>query len=271
MPAFTVEGYDLHYQDVGQGDVIVLGHEYFYDHSMWSEQVRELSRSYRCIVPDFWGHGLSSPMPDKMMNLQDYAKHVLALLDSLNIDRFSLVGLSLGGIWSVELTLLAPQRVKNLALLSTFVGLEPEVNCLRYNAMFDRTEQDKQFSPETLAQLKSLFFAADAVVAPKAYVAAFEDRLMGASESQIKQWLNVGKMMFRRPDRFDEIETFALPVLILAGADDRARPPLESYLMNDAISGSELHILTRTGHMSCLESSAEVTSYLQVFYARWLR
>ena len=268
MPTFNINGYDLHYQDVGQGDVIVLGHEYFYDHSMWSEQVRDLSRSYRCIVPDFWGHGLSNPMPDSVINLQDYAKHVLALLDSLAIDGFSLVGLSLGGMWSVELALLAPQRVKSLALLNTFVGLEPEVNCVNYNAMFDRTSRDKQFSQDTIAQLKTLFFASHALAMPKDYVLDFEQRLITASEQQIKQWLDVGKMMLRRPDRFDEIESFALRVLILAGAEDRARPPLESYLMSDSISGSELHILAGTGHISCVESSTEVTSYLMDFYAR---
>jgi len=270
MPTFSVASHEMHYQDVGQGEVIVFGHGYLLDSKMWQAQINQLSQHYRCIVPDFWGHGVSTSIPDCLRNLTDYAKHVLALLDSLDIDQFSLAGLSLGGMWSAEITILAPQRVKSLALLNTFVGLEPEVNCIKYNAMFDRAIEEKQFSQDAVAQLLPLFFATHALEQSKEYVVDFEHQLLNASAEQVTMWVKVGKMMFTRPERFDDIEKFALPVLILSGAEDRARPPLESYLMNDSITGSELNVIPNTGHISAVESSQKVTDYLREFYLRHL-
>jgi pimeloyl-ACP methyl ester carboxylesterase len=271
MPIFSVGNHEMHYQDIGQGEVIVFGHGYLWDSKMWQAQINELSQHYRCIVPDFWGHGLSSSIPDGVRNLTDYAEHVLALLDSLHIVQFSLAGLSLGGLWSVEVTIRAPQRVKSLALLNTFVGLEPEVNCIKYNAMFDRAIEENQFSPAAVAQLLPLFFATHSLEQSKQYVVEFEHRLLNASAQQVKMWVKVGKMMFTRPERFDDVEKFSLPVLILSGAEDRVRPPLESYLMNDSISGSELHILANTGHVSSVESGDAVNMHLNAFFAQHLR
>ncbi|WP_459782629.1 alpha/beta fold hydrolase, partial [Photobacterium sp. R1] len=49
----------ISYQDIGQGPVILLGHAYLWDSTMWQHQTAALSQSFRCIVPDFWGHGES--------------------------------------------------------------------------------------------------------------------------------------------------------------------------------------------------------------------
>lgn len=62
-----------------------------------------------------------------MSNLKDYAQHMLALMDHLQIEHFSVIGLSVGGMWGAELALLAPKRVQSLVMMDTFVGLEPEV------------------------------------------------------------------------------------------------------------------------------------------------
>lgn len=94
---------------------------------MWAPQVAALSQRYRCIVPDFWAHGASEAAPTAMSNLKDYAQHMLALMDHLQIEYFSVIGLSVGGMWGAELALLAPKRVQSLVMMDTFVGLEPEV------------------------------------------------------------------------------------------------------------------------------------------------
>ena len=125
MKKFKIDGHEMAYVDVGQGPVIIFGHAYLMDSSMWgNHQVEVLKENYRCIIPDFWGHGVSDSVPNSVNTLKDYAKQVNGLLDSLDIYEFSVVGLSLGGIWGAELASLNPQRVKSLVLMDTFVGLE---------------------------------------------------------------------------------------------------------------------------------------------------
>ena len=63
---------------------------------MWSHQVEEVSAQRRMIAFDYRGHG-SSPTPDGPYEIADLGGDVLALMDSLGIERADFVGLSLGG------------------------------------------------------------------------------------------------------------------------------------------------------------------------------
>lgn len=49
------------YLDVGEGEVLLFGHSYLWDHQMWAPQVAALSQRYRCIVPDFGRMALQRP------------------------------------------------------------------------------------------------------------------------------------------------------------------------------------------------------------------
>ncbi|NMS58411.1 alpha/beta fold hydrolase, partial [Vibrio parahaemolyticus] len=120
-----IEGQQLAYLDKGEGPVLLFGHSYLWDSQMWAPQVEVLSQSFRCIVPDLWAHGESDAAPASTQSLADYAQHMLALMDHLDIEEFSIVGLSVGGMWGAELTAQAPQRVKSLVLMDTFIGWEP--------------------------------------------------------------------------------------------------------------------------------------------------
>lgn len=96
MEKFEIDSQVMHYQDVGTGPVLVFGHSYLWDSEMWAPQIAEFSKNYRCIVPDLWAHGQSGNIPSTTSNLVDYAKDILALLDHLNVENFSIIGLSVG-------------------------------------------------------------------------------------------------------------------------------------------------------------------------------
>ena len=152
MEKFTVDGQQMSYLDVGQGPVLLFGHSYLWDSAMWAPQVEVLSQSYRCIVPDLWSHGGSDAAPSGMRSLSDYAKHILSLMDHLSIETFSIVGLSVGGMWGTEVAVAAPTRVKSLVLMDTFVGLEPEVAHVKYFSMLN-TINELKMVPEPIIDL----------------------------------------------------------------------------------------------------------------------
>ncbi len=114
MNKFSIDGKELAYLDKGEGPVVLLGHSYLWDHKMWQPQIEALSENYRCIVPDLWAHGQSAYAPERVRSLKDIAADMLALMNHLDVEQFSVVGLSVGGMWGAELTLLAPERVKVL-------------------------------------------------------------------------------------------------------------------------------------------------------------
>ncbi|WP_112478528.1 alpha/beta fold hydrolase [Vibrio variabilis] len=268
MKQFTIDGQIMAYQDVGAGPVILFGHSYLWDSQMWQPQIEALSQHYRCIVPDLWAHGGSQAAPASMGNLTEYAKHLLALMDELGIDTFSIVGLSVGGMWGAELTALAPARVKSLVLMDTFVGLEPEVAHAKYFSMLATIAELKMVPAPIVEAVVPLFFANNAKQDNPELVASFEAKLAALSGEQAEQVARIGRMVFGRRDLCDDIEKFALPTLIAVGAEDKPRPVLESYLMNDLITGSSINVIPSAGHISNLEQPDYVTAMLTEFLSQ---
>ncbi|ENM5852615.1 alpha/beta fold hydrolase [Vibrio mimicus] len=267
MNSFFIDGQKMAYLDAGEGDVLVFGHSYLWDHQMWAPQIAELSQHYRCIVPDFWAHGDSDAAPAAMSNLKDYAQHILALMDHLQIEQFSIVGLSVGGMWGAELAVLAPERVKSLVMMDTFVGLEPEVTHKKYFSMLDAITQLQAVPAPIVDAVVPMFFASDTLKNELPVVTQFRSTLQKLSGERAVEVARLGRMIFGRRDLMDEIESLTLPVLIMVGSEDTPRPVLESYLMKDAIRGSRLEVIEGAGHISSLEQADQVTHHLSTFFA----
>ncbi|NNN99765.1 alpha/beta fold hydrolase [Vibrio sp. B1-2] len=270
MKTFVIDDCQMRYLDQGQGEVLVFGHSYLWDSAMWAPQVEALSQHYRCIVPDLWAHGQSDFAPSSMNTLKDYAQHILALMDHLSIEQFSIIGLSVGGMWGAELAVLAPARVKSLVMMDTFVGLEPEVSHAKYFAMLDAIAAMQQVPLPIVDAVVPMFFAKDGEQQSPTLVAGFKQHLSALTGQQAVEVARLGKMIFGRRDMIEEVEQLRLPVLIAAGAEDMPRPPLEAYLMNDAIHGSELEVIANAGHISNLEQPEYVTAMLTRFLKKAL-
>lgn len=268
MNKFVIDGKEMAYQDIGEGPVVLFGHSYLWDSAMWAPQIAVLSQHYRCIVPELWAHGGSQSAPEQTRSLTDYAQQIVALIDHLKIEQFSIVGLSVGGMWGCELVTLIPSRVKSLVLMDTFVGLEPEVTHKKYFSMLE-TISEAQMVPEPLVEaVTPLFFAHNAEQDSPQLVHGFRERLSSLEGEQAVEVAKVGRMVFGRRDQIEEIEKFALPVLIAVGQEDIPRPVLESYLMHDSISGSQLIQIPKAGHISNLEQPEFVTGMLSDFLAK---
>ena len=74
---------------------------------MWDPLAAALAPSYRVVRYDTRGHG-RSPVPPGPYSMPELASDVVALADSLGIDAFGFVGLSLGGAIGQELAVTHP-------------------------------------------------------------------------------------------------------------------------------------------------------------------
>ena len=129
MP-LTLQGEDLRlaYMDVGpvgssNGRTVVLLHGRNFPASYWEPTIKALTEAgYRVIAPDQIGFGKSSK-PTFAYNFDDMARATIALIDSLHVDRFDLVGHSMGGMLAVRLARAYGPRIDRLVLYSP-IGLE---------------------------------------------------------------------------------------------------------------------------------------------------
>nr|UCQ29650.1 alpha/beta hydrolase [Edwardsiella piscicida] len=262
MPILHLHQRDMYYEDHGSGFPLVLGHSYLFDADMWRPQIEALSAHYRVIVPELWGHGRSAALPEGHRSLTCLAQDTLALLDSLGIDRFAMVGLSVGGMWGAELAALAGDRCAALVLMDTFVGREPEVTHQRYFAMLEAIEQAGAIPPPLLGQIAPLFFRQ--TPAPE-LIAALSQRLAALPAERLRDSIvPLGRMIFGRPDRCDLLTQLQMPALVITGAEDRPRPPLEGYLMAEMLNCRQ-EVVAEAGHICTLEQPRRVNQLLLTF------
>ena len=256
-----IAGRRMAYLDEGQGPVLLFGHSYLWDSAMWAPQIEALKGSYRCIVPELWGHGDSDVLPDGGCTLATLARDHLALLDALGVDEFVLVGLSIGGMWGVELARMAPARLKGLVLMDSFVGLEPQITCERYLGMLAMIEQHGTVPTPIIEQAAPIFFAnqPDATL-----LADFKARLAAWPAEKIAAMVAVGRSFVTREDRIEWLEEITVPALVMTGCEDKARPVLEGYLMAEVLA-CRFKEIPAAGHISTLENPAFVNQALAEF------
>jgi pimeloyl-ACP methyl ester carboxylesterase len=260
-------GSTMTYLDLGIGDAVLLGHSYLWDAEMWRPQIEILARRYRVIVPNLWGHGGSGPLPSGTRTIGDLAVHHLALMDRLGIERFAVLGLSLGGMWGAELAMQAPDRVTALALLDTYLGPEPQISRSKYFALIDAIAAAKTIPEPMLDLIVPLFFAPDTEAKTPALPEAFRMKLRGwDSERLLDSVLPIGRMLFGRRDARDDLHRLPMPKLVLTGSDDIPRPVHEGQQMA-AILDCPFVEIAGAGHISTLEAPEPVTERLARFLA----
>jgi len=258
-------GSTMTFLDLGIGEAVLLGHSYLWDAEMWRPQIERLARRYRVIVPNLWGHGDSGPLPAGTRDLGDLARHHLALMDRLGIERFAVLGLSIGGMWGAELALLAPERVTALALLDTYLGPEPALSRSQYFALIDAIAAAKAIPEPMLDVIVPLFFAPGRETNTPALSEAFRLRLRGWDSARLlDSVLPIGRMLFGRRDARDDLRTLSMPKLVLTGREDIPRPLHEGQQMA-AILDCPFVEIEGAGHISTLESPEIVTDRLSRF------
>jgi pimeloyl-ACP methyl ester carboxylesterase len=126
MPKALVNGFHLHYQQIGQGSSVVMVHGITGNQAIWHlEIIPALMQEHRFTTYDLRGHGYSD-MPSRSYTTADHAGDLNYLLDYLGIEPTHLVGHSFGAEIALHYAILFPERVNRLVLI------EPAVAALRF-------------------------------------------------------------------------------------------------------------------------------------------
>jgi len=121
MPHAEINGIDIYFEQHGEsGEPLVLMHGYTGDITDWRFQFPEFSRTHRVLMMDHRGHGRSdAPRERDSYTIDQMANDALALTESLGLERYHLVGHSMGGAIAQEMALSSPGRLLSLTLHDT--------------------------------------------------------------------------------------------------------------------------------------------------------
>jgi 3-oxoadipate enol-lactonase len=125
----------LHHEVRGDGPPVLLVHAGIADSRMWAPLAERLVEAGHTVVTcDLRGFGRTPIEAGVFSNAAD----LTALLDELGLDRVAVVGASYGGRVTLELAILAPERVAALVLLASSLD---EFEASAERAAFDAEEQ----------------------------------------------------------------------------------------------------------------------------------
>lgn len=215
---------------------LLLGPSLGTSYALWDKVAPELSITHRVVRWDLPGHGGSAAgLIGPGATIGDLAGLVLALADSLGIERFAYAGVSLGGAVGLHLALHHPERVSSLAVICSsahFNGSkawEERAALVRSEGLGSLVESAnaRWFTPGfTVPELVQDQANAD----PEAYAACCD-----------------ALAAFDVRDRLAEI---SVPTLLIAGREDAATPPAHLREIADAVPGATLVEIPGAAHLA---------------------
>ncbi|MEM7554720.1 MAG: alpha/beta hydrolase [Cyanobacteria bacterium P01_A01_bin.84] len=93
------------------------------DHAMWRLQIQKYaSFGYDILVPDLFGHGLSSKLSH--INFYDWHNQIKWLLEDSNVEKCTLIGASMGGVIAQSFVVAYPYLVEKIIITDSFGELK---------------------------------------------------------------------------------------------------------------------------------------------------
>ena len=252
---------EIAFDDVGSGLPVVFLHGFPLNRTMWEPQVSALVADCRCIPIDLRGFGESSVVGP--YSIDGFADDVAGVLDTLQIERGVIVGLSMGGYVAFSLWRRHRARVRALVLANTRATADSADAVERRHAMIEMAEDHGSAAVANM-QIAGLMGKTTREKRPDIYDAmhrmmsqASADAVIGALEALIE-----------RADSTATLATIDVPTLIVAGEEDVITPVREARAMHAAIRGSRLEVLQQAGHLSNVERPAAFNTVLSEFLGR---
>ena len=226
----------------------VLVHGFPFDHSMWDEQVKELSKQYYCVTYDIRGMGESSA-GDGQFTMESLVDDLEIIVDELELEKPVLCGLSMGGYISLR----AVERME--AKFSTLILCDTKSDSDNSEGKLKRAAGIKMINEKGVEKFVRQFvpncFSENFMATHKEEYNNVINRSQRNSPTGVKGCLLA---MAGRTDTTPFLQKISIPTLIICGEKDKLTPPAVMKLMADDIINSEFIIVSGAGHMIPIES-----------------
>ncbi|MDC0034000.1 alpha/beta hydrolase [Alphaproteobacteria bacterium] len=251
---------DISIRTAGAGPDVVLLHGIGSGSGSWVYQLVGLSPDYRVIAWDAPSYGASAPVSSGTPSVNDYAARLAALVDALSLDRFLLVGHSLGALIAGRYAALQPERLRGMVLADPAAGharLPEEDRAARFNA---RLKSFAALGPERYAEQRAgNLLRADTTHEHLSLVRRNMAQLTMEGLSAAARILSAG-------DLLSDVAQFDGPAIVLCGSEDKVTPPDVCRPVADAFPGGRtFHLIEAAGHASYIDAPDIFTCHIVDF------
>lgn len=258
-----INGTLYHYHDIGEGPTLIFAHGLFANHEIFSAQFQALSKSYRCIVLDMPGHGLSEYDPAGW-KLDDLSRDIALMIEELSLGRVTFIGQSQGGMVGIRLAAYYPQRVSGLVLIGTSARAEYPERLQNWHRQRETLLSGSEHARKELFKKIQGYINSGEWLRNNPGEAASELRIM-LSHNPSGLALALDAAVFERGDITALLADISAPTLVVCGEQDIATPVELSQEIATLIPGARLLLLAGTGHHPPTEAAQAVTAAIAEF------
>ena len=237
----------------GPGTPVIFSHGLFMDHTMFTPQLAQFTPEYRCITWDERAHGATGW--DQPFTYWDSARDLLAVMDTLGIDKCIHVGMSQGGLLGMRAAILAPDRFIGIVQLATQAGqlewAEP------FRAFVDGWKADGP-SEENLEFLTAL------ILGPGVDPAYWHSYWKSFTPKQIETAVSA---LFAIDALYDRLHEVTVPLCTIHGMADVSTPyTLAERVAREVPDARGVTMVEGGPHAVNLSHAAQVNAALRRFF-----
>jgi len=242
----STSGGEISYTDTGEGPPVLLLHGFPESSYVWRDLSPLLASRFRVIVPDMIGTGGSAKPTDAPLGLIAQAGYVRELVEALGIDRFAVIGHSIGGGVAQLLAMDAPGVDALVLISSTAFDTWPTAATRE----IQRTPPEQEVELLVHSGIRAAFRAGmtDPDRMTEEHIAEY---LRPWSDPDgVAAFFRFARAMDGRGlvDREEDLGRLEIPVLIFWGEEDPFYPSSIAERLNEAIPTSTLGLLPGCGH-----------------------
>ncbi|HKP10529.1 MAG TPA: alpha/beta fold hydrolase [Blastocatellia bacterium] len=255
----TINHLNINYRDQGSGEPVVFLHAFPLNQTMWDEQVAALSHHCRTVTLDLRGFG-GSDAGHGPAEMEQMAADVRGLMSALDIERATLVGLSMGGYVALAFYREYPDAVRALVLADTRASADTHAALARRLQSAEKAERE---GASAIADDMTPLLLGQTTQQARPDIAA---RVRAMVEGNSPQAISAAQRgMAMRRDSTYILAAMDFPTLIIVGAEDRLTPVAEAESLRDGIRGARLRVIEGAGHLSNIERPDEFNAALTEF------
>jgi pimeloyl-ACP methyl ester carboxylesterase len=266
----------LHYYDYGEDQLayfdeggnesmqptVLLIHGFGEDHCIWEKQIEFLSQHYRVIAPNLPGvhckpltiHHSHAP------SLQNYVEVLHELMHHLHIEKYYIIGHSMGGYIGLAYADYYINHVIGLVLLhsTTYEDSVAKKESRLKVAEFIHEHGTLQFLETATQNLFSNTFK-------KSHPNKIQDVIDSVSDISPEAMIQFVMAMRNRKAYTHLLTNNRIPIWMIVGEDDIAVPIEDSLKQLQLLPQNRVMLLKQVGHMGMLEATEQVNNALLGF------
>ncbi|MFI4984305.1 MAG: alpha/beta fold hydrolase [Rickettsiales bacterium] len=253
MPYINVNNITFFYEQLGQGEPLILIGGLSSNHTIWEKITEDLAQRFNLILPDNRGVGKST-QPNRHYTIDQMAEDIAQLMNAIGIDSAYMVGHSMGGCILQKLCIDHPEKVKAAVIVGAAAKM-PQTLIMQTNGTIKLT--DAAVNIELIIENILPWLFASSFLENKDNVQAEVARMLHEPDPQSYAGF-VGQV--KALETFDvrqQLSNIKCPTLVIGGSEDLLVMLKHQQFIHGKIPQAQFAIMEDCGHMFQREKPKE--------------